>query len=842
MISAMDTSSAINKYIVLPIEGMTCAACVSTVTNAVQSVEGVLQVSVNLATETAAVSYKHSDAPINDTVHVISSYGYGVATSEWNFASNDLDNEQEAYSLEEQLKAIEGIVDVRANSLTSEVTIRSIQGLFNAEQILQLISGFGFDAQLVKGSDAFNSEIIRLSRITEIRRTKRKMLFSATVAIFMFSTGILLAPTSSFSGIGLGWVLLLMATPVQFWGASDFYQSAWGSLKHFKSNMNTLIVLGTSVAYGYSVVVVILQQVAITSLDTHFDTATIIIALVLFGRMLELQAKGRASEAIVGLLGMQVLSALVVRNEIPVEVPVDEIELGDLILVKPGSHVPLDGQITEGDSTVDESMLTGESIPVDKGIGSIVHGGTLNIHGSFTFRVTRIGDRTTLAQIIRLVRLAQGSQARIQRLADIFASQFVPIVLVIALSTYAYWSIFASDISQTQAMLTTISVLIIACPCALGLATPAAIMIAISTGARHGILIRSAEALERLGKVDTVFFDKTGTLTKGELRVKKVFGFGYSESDVIAFASSVESHSEHLLAKAILQYRKENDIPVLRSSNFQMAPGLGVRAVISDEPYTVGSLKLVQNADIAIDTEITAKSEQLIEDNCSPIVVIKGEQIIGLLGLTDQIRPESKQVIALLKQMGIRVGILTGDRSRIGRLVADELQIQFLIPEILPAEKQREVNRMQAKGHKIAMVGDGVNDAPALAQADVGIAMSSSSDISLDAADFVLLGVNIQGVLSSVRLSKKTISIIKQNLFWAFGYNIILIPIAAGVVYFFLGDNQVPGYLRWILAENGFLNPEVAAFAMAASSVSVMFNSLRLRSWSPLPKRKSGDE
>ena len=829
----MDSNPELNKYVVLPVEGMTCAACVSTVTSAVRSVAGILQVSVSLASETATINFESNKLPVNEVVHAITDFGYQVTTSESILASDALNDPQVAISLKEYLENIDGIVSVNVNRATSEITIRSVYGLFNTNEILNLTMKFGVNTQLVEGTDSLHSEIERLSRRSEINRVKGKMLFSGFVALLLWSLGIAFNPVTSGQIDWLGWISLLLAAPVQSWAASEFYKSAWGSLKHFKFNMNTLIALGTSVAYFYSAIVVISRPFIDQVLSIHFDTATIIISLVLFGRMLESQAKGKASDAIIGLMDLQAKYALVQRGTNTVEVPIDEVALGEFVLVKPGSKIPLDGEVFAGASTVDESMLTGESTPSDKIKGAVVYGGTVNLHGSFTFRVTRAGDRTTLAQIIHLVRLAQGSQASIQRLADAFASHFVPAVLLFAFFTYCYWAFFAQDVSQNEAMLTTIAVLIIACPCALGLATPAAIMIAITTGAKYGILIRSAEALEILGRVDTVFFDKTGTLTSGKLKVEKVYGFEFTESEVLGFACSVESHSEHLLAKAIIDCAQENEIETPASSNFQVAPGLGVRAVIQERSFTVGSLNLARQANIVISSEVEAKVNELLDAHCTPIAVLMEEKIIGLIGLTDEIRFESKQVVSRLRSMGLRVGILTGDHYAVTRSLASKLAVDSYVSEILPSEKHNQIKQRQALGHKVAMVGDGINDAPALAQADAGIAMSSASDISLNVADFVLMGANIQGVTTGIRLSRKTITIIKQNLFWAFGYNIILIPIAAGFFHLFVGEGSIPSYLHWILGENGFLNPNIAALAMATSSVSVMFNSLRLRTWDP---------
>jgi Cu+-exporting ATPase len=654
-------------------------------------------------------------------------------------------------------------------------------------------------------------------------------IFAATVIMML-----MFVPAIE-DAIGMTWINIsafALATPVQFWAGRQFYQSAVSAARHGTSNMNTLIALGTTVAYGYSAFVTVFGGLVAGEEPTYFDTSASIIGIILIGRLLEARAKGGASDAIRALIGLQPRTARVVRDGNESDIPISDVIPGDSVLVRPGERIPVDGEVTSGASGVDESMLTGESIPMEKREGDTVFGGTINMKGSLTFKATKVGSATALSQMIRLVQQAQGSKAPIQRLADTVAAYFVPVVLVVALGTFILWWTLGPDPAFNLAMLNTVAVLIIACPCALGLATPTAIMVGTSAGARRGILIRSAAALEQAHKLDVVIFDKTGTLTQGKPEVTDLIPRGgVSEEELLQMAAAVEQLSEHPLAGAVVDSAKARGLDLPTVQTFQSAPGLGVRGTVDGEQITVGSLKLVEQAGIELDGPFLTGARLLAEQGKTPMAVLRGEELIGLLAVADTIREESAEAVSSLKELGVEVIMLTGDTRPTAEAIAGQLGIDRVIAEVMPSQKSDEVARLQGEGKRVAMVGDGVNDAPALVQADVGIAIGTGADVALEAADVALMQADVRGVATAVALSKATIRTIRQNLVWAFGYNVLLIPVAAGVLYLGFGLGGVPTSLEWAFGESGFLNPTLAAFAMAISSVSVVTNSLRLRKW-----------
>ncbi|OFW57049.1 MAG: ATPase, partial [Candidatus Solincola sediminis] len=612
-------------------------------------------------------------------------------------------------------------------------------------------------------------------------------------------------------------ILFILATPVQFGAGFNFYRGAYKSARHGTTDMNTLIAVGTTAAYAYSVVATFFPGFVTTTglkLAVYYDASATIIALILLGKYLEARAKGRTSEAIRRLLDLQARTARVLREGKELEVPIEEVRLGDLVRVRPGEKIPLDGILKEGRSSVDESMLTGESIPVEKGPGDEVTGATINGTGGFILEVTRIGEDTVLAQIVRLVEEAQGSKAPIQRLADKVASVFVPVVMAIAAVTFLGWLLAGPAPAFNFALLNMVAVLVIACPCALGLATPTAIMVGTGKGAELGILIKGGEVLERAGKLDVVIFDKTGTLTWGKPVVTDVLPLnGKERKDVLMPAASIESGSEHPLAESILQAAEAEEIALRQVQDFRALPGKGVVASLDGKELKLGNAALIEEDGVDI-SAVESRAEELSRQGKTVIYVLYGGELLGLLAVADTVKPMAVEAVSELKQMGIEVAMISGDRRSTAEAIARQIGMDTVFAEVLPADKAVEVARLQAQGKVVAMVGDGINDAPALARADIGIAIGTGTDVALEASDITLISEDLTRVATAIRLSRKTLRTIKQNLFWAFVYNVIGIPIAAGVLY-----------PIWAV----LLNPIYAAAAMAFSSVSVVSNSLRLR-------------
>jgi Cu+-exporting ATPase len=613
----------------------------------------------------------------------------------------------------------------------------------------------------------------------------------------------------------------------------------WGALKHKTANMNTLIAVGTSAAYLYSVTAILFPEFFAKGgreANVYFDTAVIIVALILLGRFLEARAKGQTSEAIRKLMGMWAKTARVIRNGAEADVPVEAVVVGDIVIVRPGEKVPVDGIIKEGHSSLDESMITGESIPVEKVPGDEVVGATINKTGSFRFEATRVGRDTTLAQIIKLVEEAQGSKAPIQRLADLISAYFVPAVIGIAVITFAAWYFFGPAPALTFALLNFVAVLIIACPCALGLATPTAIMVGTGKGAENGVLIRSGEALETAHKISVVVLDKTGTLTQGQPVVTDVVSLpGLNEDKLLTVAASAELGSEHPLGEAIVRSAREKNLELIDVGEFNAIPGHGIEAEVNGQKVLLGKLKLMQDRRFALNG-LETKAADLSAEGKTPVFVGIDGKAAGIITVADTLKPNSKEAVAELHRLGLKVVMLTGDNKRTAEAIARQVGIDRVLAEVLPEHKAREVKRLQEEGRVLAMVGDGINDAPALAQADVGIAIGTGTDVAMEAADITLMSDDLRGVVTAILLSKRTMRTIKQNLFLSFVYNVSLIPVAAGVLYFVFGQSGVPVGFRFFLGDYGFLNPILAALAMATSSVTVVSNSLRLRGFRPMSR------
>ncbi len=796
------------RSITLPVKGMTCASCVKAVENALSRLEGVHEVNVNFASEKATLKIDR-DLPLESLIKAIKDEGYDVVTIKQDFSVRGMTCAACVGAVERALKGLFGVIDVNVNLATEKATIEYIPTIVGFDDFKRVVKEQGYELQTITG-EFIDRE--RQERERDYLDLKRRFVVSAVLSAL-----ILIGSLTSIPILSNWFVLFILATPVQFWAGWRFYRAALLALRHLSTNMNTLVVVGTSAAYFYSVVATFLPEIfEAGGLKPHvyFDTSAVIITLILFGRLLEARAKGRTSEAIRKLIGLQAKTARVERDSAEVEIPVEEVIVGDTVVVRPGERIPVDGIIIDGYSSVDESMLTGESLPVEKRVGDLVYGGTINKEGRFKIRATKIGKDTVLAQIIRLVEEAQGSKAPIQRLADKVASIFVPTVIGIASVTFLIWYFFGPEPAFTRAMMNFIAVLIIACPCALGLATPTALMVGTGKGAERGILIRDAEALEIAHKIDTVVMDKTGTITRGEPELVDIISLNSaSTEDLLLLAASLERASEHPLAEAIYRAAEKYNLRLKEPEEFSAIPGGGVSGILDRKRVFIGNLNLLEKEGI----DISAVKEQVLrlnsEGKTAVILSVEG-QAQAIFAIADSVKETSRQAIAELKNMGIEVVMLTGDNERTARRIAQEVGIERFFAEVLPEGKVEIIRKLRAEGRMVAMVGDGINDAPALAEADLGIAIGTGTDIAMEASDITLIKGDLRSVVEAIRLSKLTLRTIKQNLFWAFFYNIIGIPIAAGVLYPFGGP---------------LLNPIFASAAMAFSSVSVVTNSLRLR-------------
>lgn len=813
------------ERIAVPITGMTCAACVNHVSHALEDVPGVADVSVSLASDKATIALTDSRLSINTLIDAVQDAGYGVAVDKVTLAVGSMTCAACVIHIQNALDDIEGVVSSSVNLATERATVDYIPGLAAISDMRHAIEDAGYSLIGVVGDQYDDAATPR-----DMSVLRRKMLLSfiaaSVIMALMFTPGI-----RTMLPFNLDYILFALATPVQFWAGRQFYIGAWGALKHRTSNMNTLIAVGTSVAYLYSVAVVFLSRgvfASFPSADTFFDTSTAIIALVLLGKYLEARAKQRASDAISAMMSLRPMTAQVIRNGEETQIDIEELVVGDCVVVRPGERIAVDGEVLEGFSAVDESMLTGESLPVDKTPGAPVYGATLNTIGSFTFRASKVGRDTLLAQIVRLVEEAQASKAPVQRLVDVISAYFVPAVIAVSALTFIFWLLFGPPPSYLHATLTAVAVLIIACPCALGLATPAAIMVGTGKGAEFGVLIRSAESLERAHKVKTVALDKTGTITLGKPSVVDIQSAVLDPDELLRLAASVEQASEHPIGRAIANTAADKELTLERVKQFSALPGFGVSASFDGVQLLLGNLTLMQQKSVRLngyDVMSTTMSEQ----GRTPVFVAADGDVLGLIAVADTIHSEAKDAVSRLKQAGIDVVMLTGDNQRTAGAIAAQVGIESVVAEVLPHEKSEHIKRLQQDGNVVAMVGDGINDTPALAQADVGFAIGAGADVAMEAADITLVGANLHAVDSAIRLSKATIRTIRQNLFWAFAYNVALIPVAAGILYPIFAAGGVPAALLPVLGEHGFLNPILAAAAMAISSVTVLTNSLRLR-------------
>jgi Cu+-exporting ATPase len=819
------TSNKKSEKAHIHITGMTCTTCAATIEKGLVETHGVEQANVSFASEKATIDYDPSKVDLTKIKDTISQIGYGVATRKSIFPVGGMTCASCVARVEEALSSVPGVISANVNLASEKATVEYTEGT-NIADLRRAVEEAGY----TMGQEAETLEDVTIAAQRELRGVRNRFIFAAIFAVSIMA----LMWVPSFSG--KPYLLWVLATPVQFWAGCRFYRGAWGALRHKTADMNTLVAVGTSAAYFYSVVAVLFPSLftsAEVELGLYFDTSAMIVTLILLGRFLETRARGQTSEVIKKLIGLNPETALVIRDGEEREISVEDVLVGDLVVVRPGERISVDGIIREGYSSIDESMITGESIPVEKKAGDEVIGASINKTGSFKFEATRVGKDTTLAQIIRLVEEAQGSKAPIQRLADVIASYFVPIVIGIAIITFTVWYFAGPSPSLIYALLSFVAVLIIACPCAMGLATPTAIIVGTGKGAEHGVLIKSAGTLETSHKIRAVLLDKTGTLTQGKPRVTDIIALPpTSEDEVLRLAASAEHGSEHPLGEAIAKAALEKTLSISPASDFNAIPGRGIEASMVGKKLLLGNLSLMSEKGLPLNG-LGEEAERLRAKGKTVMFLGIDSHIAGIIALADTLKPDAKSAVAALHNMGIEVMMLTGDNQLTAEAIAREAGIDRILAEVLPEHKAEEVKKLQDEGHVVAMVGDGINDAPALAQADVGIAIGTGTDVAVETGDITLISGDLGGIVTAISLSKRTMRAIKQNLFWAFAYNTALIPVAAGVLYIAFGNTGVPSGLHFILGDYGFLNPILAAFAMAASSITVVSNSLRLKRFKP---------
>lgn len=817
------------KKEMLGVTGMTCASCAKAIERSVGKIDGVHLANVNFATEKLNVEFEEGKADIQKVKEAVKKAGYDVleekddSMREVLMPISGMTCASCAKAVERAVNKLPGIKEVNVNFATEKAKVVYEPSSARISQIKDAISKAGYKAMDVETGEQVDHE--RDRREKEIKSLWTRFLAAVifTIPLLYIAMGHMLKfPLPEFimphmHPLRYGLLQLALVIPVILTGYR-FYTVGFSRLARREPNMDSLIAMGTGAAflYGIYAIIQIINGNVEYANDLYFESAGVIIALITLGKYLEAVTKGKTSEAIKKLMGLAPKTATVIHDGKEMVIPIDEVEVGDILLVKPGEKIPVDGEVTEGRTSVDESMLTGESIPVEKNPGGKVIGASINKNGSIRFKATKVGKDTALAQIIKLVEDAQGTKAPIAKMADIIAGYFVPVVIAIAVIAGIAW--YISGMSAVFSLTIFIAVLVIACPCALGLATPTAIMVGTGKGAEYGVLIKGGEALETTHKIRTIVFDKTGTITEGKPKVTDIItANGIDETMLLQLSASAEKGSEHPLGEAIVNMAEEKSLEFLKVESFEAVPGLGIEVVIQDRKMLLGNKKLMDDRKIEI--TLQNESDRLAEEGKTPMYVAMDQKLAGIIAVADVMKSSSKRAIEILHGMGIEVVMITGDNRRTAEAIARQAGIDRVLAEVLPQDKASEVKKLQAEGKKVAMVGDGINDAPALAQADIGIAIGSGTDVAMESADIVLMRSDLMDVPTAIQLSKRTIRNIKQNLFWAFGYNTAGIPIAAGLLYLFGGP---------------LLSPIIAAGAMAFSSVSVLMNALRLKKFKPL--------
>jgi Cu+-exporting ATPase len=806
-----------DQKITLPITGMTCANCAANIERGVKKLDGVDGADVNFASEKAAITYDPDRVNVRELVRKIQKSGYDVGTDQVEFPVTGMTCANCAANIERVLnKKVDGVLRASVNFASERASVEYIPGVTAIDDIIAAIEKAGYGAIAPDESlDAEDAE--QATRDAEIRDQTRKFLIGAAFALplFVMSMGRDFGLLGAWSHAAwVNWLFWALATPVQFYTGLDYYRGGWKSLINKSANMDVLVAMGSSVAYVYSAAVILFPSIGD---HVYFETSAVIITLIKLGKVLEARTKGRTGGAIRKLIGLRPKTATVVRDGREMEIALTRVNVGDTVIVRPGERIPVDGTVLEGASSVDESMLTGEPLPVDKKSGDTVVGGTINGQGMLRFTASRVGRDTVLAQIIRLVQEAQGSKAPIQALADRVAAVFVPVVIAIALVVFGLWWIAGGEF--VPAMIRLVAVLVIACPCALGLATPTAIMAGTGKGAESGILFKHSQALESATKLDTIVLDKTGTITLGKPTLVDVLPAGScrSEEELLQISASVEKGSEHPVGKAILKAAQQRGLRLVEPTDFSAESGMGVQANVGGHRVMVGKPQWFERQGYSLESQ-RERIADLQSQGKTVMAVLRGNRFCGLITVADTLKPESGEAIGELHRQKIKVVMLTGDNLQTARAIADQVDIETVAAEVRPDEKSSKVGELQGSGARVGMVGDGINDAPALAQADVGLAIGTGTDVAIETADVILSSGSLTGIPRAIRISRATMRTIRQNLFWAFAYNVVLIPVAAGILYPF---ELFPGFLRQ-------LHPIMAALAMAFSSISVVTNSLRL--------------
>lgn len=820
-----------SNLLALPIMGMSCSSCANSVDQSLREIPGILSVDVNVSSERAMIVWAPNVVEPNwltQAVRAVSDAGYSIPTTTTEFALLGLRCSNCTNSVESALQQTEGVLEASVNFASEKATVVSLAGVTQYRDLIEAVRQAGYD--VIETSSHAMEDSESKARTAEMNHQKHRLLigvlFSLPLFVMSMSRDFSLLGTWSHE-IWVNWLFFGLATPVQFYVGWDYYKGGYKSLRNGSANMDVLVAMGSSVAYFYSIAVLFAKSFHQSNLlgsHVYFETSAIIITLIVLGKLLEAQAKGKTSAAIKSLMNLQPQTACVLRGGEEVDIPVTEVMKHDTLIVRPGEKIPVDGVVVKGQSSVDESMLTGESLPVPKQVGDEVIGATLNKNGLLNIEATRVGRDSALAQIIKLVERAQGSKAPIQRVVDRVSAYFVPGVIAVACITFALWYAFGPG-GFVAALLRFIAVLVIACPCAMGLATPTSIMVGVGKAAENGVLFKSSVALEQTHSLQAIVLDKTGTITQGSPEVTEMIvqkDSTYEQDDVLRWTASAEKGSEHPLAEAIVNAGKERGLRLVSPERFEAITAHGIQAHVEGHDLLIGNQRLMQQKGVET-SSLQARAEQLQDEAKTVIWVAIDDTLTALFGIADPIKKSSEEAIAELKKLGLQVAMITGDNLATAQAVAKSVGIEHVFAEVLPEEKAQHVATLQQGGKRVAMVGDGINDAPALAQADVGMAMGTGTDVAIETADVALMRDDLRSVLHAIQLSRATMRNIHQNLGWAFGYNVALLPIAAGALAPFV---FAPIFLQE-------LHPILAAGAMAFSSISVVLNALRLRSLTP---------